>query len=156
MKKTLVLFILLTTFSCGKQTKNSRHKTSDDAYLDSDYYSLMNEHRVNLGLPPLISSGVIEEVAKEHSSWMSTGQGRFGHEGWEGRCKRLRKELRGIRCGEIVAQGQKGSQNVFASWLGSVPHRRSLESPEWTHTGLGWARSSDGELYWTQLFLKIE
>jgi uncharacterized protein YkwD len=124
--------------------------------MDDEYLRLVNEHRTKLGVLPLTFSPVIEEIALEHSTNMSTGAVVFGHEGFPGRCQQLRKELRSRSCSEIVAAGQRTAGRVFEAWLNSPPHRQSIENPKWTHTGLGVARNGEGRLFWTQMFLKLD
>lgn len=155
MKTIFILLLLLGFLSCGKNPSSPSRNRSLQTVTDPGYFYLMNDYRIKLGLLPLTYSSVIEEEAKTHSEWMASGKGPFGHEGWEERCKRLRTHYRSLRCGEIVAMGQKTPERVLEAWLGSPPHRASIEFAEWTHTGVGVARNTDGKLFWTQIFLKL-
>lgn len=109
---------------------------------------------MKLGLKPLTYSDTVEELALEHSHWMSKSN-QFGHAGWKERCRKLRSEESAVNCGEIVARGQESAESVLEAWLSSSPHKKSIENPEWTHTGIGVAEDADGRKYWTQMFIKI-
>jgi uncharacterized protein YkwD len=155
MKTFIFLVILAVLLSCGKSSSDSSRTKKQESVSDSSYFSLMNEYRMKLGLKPLILSALIQDIALEHSEWMADGAGPFGHEGWKERCRRLRVEYDAAGCGEIVARGQKTPEEALEAWLSSPPHRKSLENPAWTHTGIGISTSASGQVYWTQMFLKV-
>lgn len=156
MKTYLFFLILALLLSCGKggESGSGGFRTSEDLRTFG-YFELMNSYRVSLGLTPLKYLNDIEDVAREHSLWMSQG-GLFGHYGWRKRCSELRKKLDSFACGEIVAMGQKTPEAVLTAWINSEPHRESIEKPDWTHTGVSVEVSSSGRHYWTQIFLRLE
>ncbi len=157
MKIFFFVVALVGLVACGKNNSSGsgERKSSPDPITDNQYLSLINKYRISLGLRPLSYSLVIADVALDHSEYMATG-GPFGHGGFSSRCGRLRVETGANACGEIVAMGQKDVEAVFRAWLNSPPHRRSIENPQWTHTGVGLAENRLGKKYWTQLFLKLE
>lgn len=160
MKTFILLGILLGTLSCGKNNSSGSKSLSPyreelrTGALERDYFLLMNSHRATLGLPALQYSMSVEEVAAEHSSYMSQGPGRFGHRGWKDRCQRLNVAHGSVNCGEIVARGQDTSQKVLNSWINSPSHRAMIENPDFTHTGVGMRKNERGVLYWTQMFIE--
>jgi uncharacterized protein YkwD len=155
MKTILALILLLTAVSCGKSSDNSSKTRLREPVSDSTYFFLLNEYRMKLGLRPLTYSDNIEDLALEHSEWMGQTVV-FGHNGWKERCRKLRTDLEAVNCGEIVARGQETAKEVLEAWLSSAPHKKSIENPEWTHTGIGVAIGTDGQTYWTQMFIKIQ
>lgn len=159
MKTFFILLILMGLASCGKNSSDSNKTITirpvKPAPSTSNYFDIVNDYRVKLGLRPLIHSAIIQEVAYGHSRYMSEGWGRFGHAGWRTRCGRLRAETRADLCGEIVAMGQATPEAVLEAWLGSPPHRAAIENPRYTHTGIGVAKNNEGRLYWTQMFLEL-
>ncbi|MCM2348555.1 MAG: CAP domain-containing protein [Bacteriovoracaceae bacterium] len=156
MKTFLLLLSCLIFFSCGKDSKNSSPQNfQDTSALELSYLDLFNDHREKLGMNSLVNLGVIEEIAFEHSFNMAQGTARFGHGGFNNRCRRLENELRSSGCGEIVARGQKTSKDVLSAWLNSPAHRKSIENPSYTHTGLGLHKDASGRPYWTQIFVTI-
>lgn len=154
--RTFFFWILLVVLvSCGQNDSNSSKTRIREPVSDSGYFFLVNEYRMKLGLRPLTYSENIEDLALEHSEWMSD-HSRFGHMGWRERCRKLRSELEAINCGEIVARGQETAEDVLEAWLSSPPHKKSIENPDWTHTGVGVSTAEDGRKYWTQMFVKIQ
>lgn len=154
MNKILVLILLAGLFACGKNSDNSSKSRIREPVSDSGYFFLMNEYRMKIGLKALTYSDTVEDLALEHSEWMAkTSQ--FGHMGWKERCRKLRHDESAVNCGEIVARGQETAEAVLESWLSSPPHKKSIENPDWTHTGIGVSKSSDGRIYWTQMFIRI-
>lgn len=156
MKTFLLLLSCLIFFSCGKDSKNSAPQNfQDTSTLELSYLDLLNNHREKLGMSLLINLVEIEEMALEHSFNMAQGSVRFGHSGFSNRCRKLESELRSSGCGEIVARGQKTSKDVLSAWLNSPAHRKSIENPNYTHTGLGLKKDNNGKTYWTQIFITI-
>ena len=79
----------------------------------------------------------------------------FGHTGFSGRCSEAREAMDGGNlCAENVAMGQKTALAVFTAWMNSSSHRANIENARVTHSGLGFAKSSAGTIYWTHLFLE--
>lgn len=161
MKTLLIISLLLGVIACGKNSSSSSSQGPErdtpevtNETFEEEYVKLLNNYRVSLGLRKLIYVKRIEEVANEHSIYMAGGRGRFGHRGWKGRCGKLLNELDGQNCGEIVAMGQTTPHEVFNAWLNSRTHRRMLENPHFTHTGIGIRKNPQGTHFWTQLFLE--
>ena len=55
--------------------------------------------------------------------------------------------------GENIAKGQKTPEEVVNAWMNSQGHRENILSTNFTDIGVGVAKSSDGTLYWTQMFI---
>lgn len=159
MKIMLLSFLLVLTSGCGKNSSGQGLERSQnevtDGKLEADYLKLLNNYRTSLGLRELRYLKNIEGVASEHSAYMASGPGRLGHRGWKERCRRLNIENQSRSCGEIVAAGQTSPQAVLEAWVNSPSHRRMIESPQFTHTGLGIRKNDRGRIYWTQLFVEI-
>ena len=119
------------------------------------FMELMNDHRHALGLSPLIHDQELAKVAFDHSKAMAKSTVEFGHDGFSFRCSKARKILGGGNwCAENVARGQKTMLDAFKAWMNSPGHRANLEQARATHTGLAFATTSGGRLYWTQLFIE--
>lgn len=159
MKLFTILLLLCGLASCGKDSSESKSITTirpvKPSVSTENYFDIVNNHRVKIGLRPFIYSPTIAEVAYGHSRFMSEGYGRFGHGGWRNRCSRLRNDMRTNLCGEIVAMGQRTPEAVLEAWLNSPEHRSAIENPRYTHTGVGVAKNQEGRLYWTQMFVEL-
>ena len=126
-----------------------------DVTMTEEFMTLINDHRVTLGLDPLTSVTGLEEISTYHSSNMASGSVAFGHTGFSERCALGRSVLGGGNlCAENVAMGQKTVQAAFTAWMNSSGHRANIENARVTHTGFGFAKSSSGVWYWTQIFLE--
>lgn len=156
MKYFLYLLLLFNFISCGKNSDSSGLERSVDTLSANQYFELMNNHRISLGLRPLTYSVVVEEQAGEHSTNMAKGLTPFGHFGMSFRCNNLQGSLGSSACGEIVAKGQESASSVLSSWLSSTAHKDEIENPNWTHTGIAVEKSLYGTPYWTQIFIKID
>lgn len=156
---TLVLFVT----SCGKgfdkqSTQATRETQTADplTVMKIDLLEMINLHRSKLRLKPLIESHFIEDTAQLHSINMGKLRRPFGHQGFSARCRRIRElHAQGNACGEIVAMGQKSAQEIFNSWMRSPLHRKEIENPIYTHTGIGLYENSSNTIYATEMFLEI-
>jgi len=146
MKKIILLLAFLAT----------QVFAFDSINWNNEFITLVNEHRIGLGLKPLLYSAQLVEIGEEHSFNMANKHTRFGHGGHRYRC-RLAKEAfpNSNLCGENVAFGQEDPKEVFEAWMNSPDHREAIEEPRFTHTGLGIDVRYDGRIYWTQMFLEI-
>lgn len=162
MKKILFLTILLLVVSCeGKdsssssQSDNSKAPVQDES-VTTQFMTLVNNHRKSLGLSAIKHSSKMADIAYGHSEDMARKSVSFGHDGFSARCSLARNAMGGGNlCAENVAMGQKTAQAVFTAWMNSSGHRANIENSRVTHSGLGIAKSSDGTLYWTHLFLEL-
>jgi uncharacterized protein YkwD len=55
---------------------------------------------------------------------------------------------------ENIAYGQQTPQAVMNSWMNSAGHRSNILSASYTQIGVGAAKDSQGNIYWTQMFIK--
>ncbi|WP_434796746.1 CAP domain-containing protein [Terrisporobacter vanillatitrophus] len=55
--------------------------------------------------------------------------------------------------GENIAMGQKTPAEVVNAWMNSQGHRENILNSNFTDIGVGVAKSSNGTLYWTQMFI---
>jgi uncharacterized protein YkwD len=167
----LLMILMLFIQGCGRESSQPLKQESPQAEevlegeeffdksiptLNEQYLELLNEHRLSLNLRPLTLMVQIEEVSHSHSRAMARRLRPFGHFGFSLRCRELKSKVGPFRrCGEVVAMGQKTPVALLRAWLNSPGHREEIESPHFTHTGLGIARNSQGVIYWTQMLLEL-
>lgn len=159
--KILIVFLFLIS-SCGKGN-NSRWAdyvepiSSETQKITTEYMGLVNDHRLGLGLEPLILEEGLDNLAKIHSIEMAGGEVAFGHDGFSERCAEAKLVLGGSNlCAENVAMGQKTAQAVFIAWMNSDGHRANIEQSRATHTGFGFQQNQNGTYYWTQIFVESD
>jgi uncharacterized protein YkwD len=56
---------------------------------------------------------------------------------------------------ENVAYGADDATEAVELWLRSAGHKKNIRG-NFTHTGISVVRDSDGRLYFTQLFVKVQ
>lgn len=121
-----------------------------------EFMDLVNDHRASIGLRALIHDDDMGEIARTHSQNMASGAVAFGHTGFSSRCSASKAALGGGNwCGENVAAGQTTPKAAFTSWMNSSGHRANIEKSTATHSGFGFAKSSSGKYYWTQIFIQL-
>lgn len=122
-----------------------------------EYLQLLSQVRSEKGLPDLIASEVMNEVAQEHSDLMASGERPFAHDGSNERCQTISQDLlSGKVCSEIIAKGLDSAEKVLQHWVASRTHLGHLLNPFSTHTGVGVAKDANGSLYWTQIFVEVK
>ena len=126
--------------------------------LERQAFDLINAERAKNGLSRLVWDGELCRVARLHSENM----GRlnfFDHEGPDGTDLLDRVGARGIRwksLGENIAYSQGyDDPAAFAvnQWMHSPKHRANILRGAFTHSAIGIARTSDGRVYLTQVFI---
>lgn len=114
----------------------------------SALYELVNEHRASVGAQRLSRDIVAESCAQRWAEQMAR-TGDFKHnpnltvavgDPW-------------FSCGENIAWGYTDEAAVHRAWLDSPPHRRNIETPAYSHLGIGRAANATGRLYWVQVFV---
>ena len=115
---------------------------------------LINDHRTEMALKPLVMNKVITNAATFHSRNMATQKVPFGHKGFDERMDWLREKLKPVNSfAENVAYGASTADEVVELWLNSPGHRQNIEG-DFDLTGIGIVKSKDGDLYYTQIFLR--
>ncbi|HEX8090375.1 MAG TPA: CAP domain-containing protein, partial [Blastocatellia bacterium] len=129
-------------------------KTLEEQCLDE-----VNRVRKAHNLMPLELSEELLEVARDYSRRMAE-EGFFAHNDPDGRTVRERISKAHIRwhvVGENLAYSNGYINPVAASmsgWMDSPGHRRNILDPDWRQTAIGAWISSNGTVYFTEIFLK--
>jgi uncharacterized protein YkwD len=126
--------------------------------LERQAFDMINSERARKGLSPLVWDGDLCRVARGHSENM----GRlnfFDHEGPGGTNLLNRVTARGIlwkSLGENIAFSQGHNDPAALAvdqWMHSPKHRANILRGNFTHSAIGIARTSDGRVYLTQVFI---
>lgn len=154
----LLLLIIAACDDSSSPDENGSPVTEENfsaVSLSEEFLSLINEHRSSIGLSPLEHVEALGKIAETHSQNMASGKTSFGHTGFSDRCDEGRVVIGGGNlCAENVAKGQKTAKAAFDSWINSSGHKANIEQSRHTHTGFGYAKSSSGIFYFTQIFLE--
>ncbi len=121
-------------------------------------FNLINAERARYRLPALAWDGQLCRVARGHSENMGR-RNFFDHEAPDGSNLLDRVSASGVAwrsLGENIAynQGQVDPVRVAVEqWLQSPKHRANILRGNYTHTAIGVARTADGRVYLTQIFI---
>lgn len=146
----------LPSDNAPSSTVSQNPNPSQFATLEQSVYQQVNQYRQSRNLPPLKLDARISEQARLHSQEMASGRVPFSHQGFEGRVKAIAKSISYRRAGENVAYNQGFSnpgQQAVEGWIESTGHRENMEG-NFDITGMGVAKNTRGEYYFTQIFIK--
>jgi uncharacterized protein YkwD len=122
-------------------------------------FELINAARRRNGLQPLVLDAELSRMARLHSEQMASSSF-LSHAGLDGLEAPDRARALGITgwraLGENVAYNQGfNDPAAFAveRWMISEKHRENITNRMFTHTGLGVARTADGRVFFTQVFM---
>ena len=124
--------------------------------LEQSTHEQINQYRKSLNLPPLTLDPRISEQARAHSQAMANRQVPFSHQGFEQRVKAIGRVLPYSRAAENIAYNQgypNPEQQAVQGWIKSTGHRTNIEG-QYNLTGIGIAKNSQGEYYFTQIFIR--
>ncbi|WP_195940385.1 CAP domain-containing protein [Romboutsia sp. 1001713B170131_170501_G6] len=134
---------------------NSTAQSGNFSAYQREVVNIVNAERSKRGLAPLTLDSSLSNVATKKSQDM-INKGYFDHNSpTYGSPFDMMKQF-GISykaAGENIAMGQKDPQDVMNAWMNSDGHRKNILSPNFTHIGVGIAKASNGQLYWTQMFI---
>jgi uncharacterized protein YkwD len=119
--------------------------------METEILKFVNEDRHLHGLRSLQMNAMESSLASRHSQDMAAGKVKFGHDGFNSRARSIQKSLGSTEIGENVASGQMTAREVVDGWLKSPGHKKNIEG-DFTLTGIGYARSKKGDIYFTQIF----
>jgi uncharacterized protein YkwD len=137
----------------------ANHTLREIAALEQQCLAEVNRLRQAYGLSRLDFDEDLLEVARAYSRRMAEEKF-FAHEDPEGRTVRQRVNRAGIEwrmVGENLAYSNGYTNPVAASlrgWMESEPHKRNLLDVGYTHSAIGVWISSNGTVYFTEIFLK--
>lgn len=124
--------------------------------VEEEVISLVNKERTDRGLPALLSNEVLAKLARLKSKDM-IDQKYFDHQSpTYGSPFEMMKSF-GItyqNAGENIARGQSTAEEVMKAWMNSPGHMENILKEEYQEIGVGAAEDSNGQIYWTQMFIR--
>ena len=136
----LPLAIVFTMVSCSS---NSSDATTTDNKLVTSYnyndtelklVTLINNHRVSIGLNPLEVINHISYKSEEHNIYMIDNKV-INHDYFQQRSDNLIEVLGATRVGENIAYNYQTAESAMTAWLNSPSHKANLEG-NFTHFGI--------------------
>ena len=155
----LPLAIVFTMVSCSS---NSSDATTTDNKLVTSYnyndtelklVTLINNHRVSIGLNPLEVINHISYKSEEHNIYMIDNKV-INHDYFQQRSDNLIEVLGATRVGENIAYNYQTAESAMTAWLNSPSHKANLEG-NFTHFGISvTVDAATGRKYYTNIFIK--
>jgi uncharacterized protein YkwD len=124
--------------------------------LEKSVFEQINRYRASLGLPKLLLDEKISRLARIHSQNMANRKVPFSHQGFERRVSSI--PLRFTSASENVAFNQgynDPAKQAVIEWIESPGHLVNIKG-YYNLTGIGVAINSEGEVYLTQIFVRMK
>lgn len=122
--------------------------------MESEVVRLVNVERQKNSLSSFTASSKLSDVARLKSKDMSDNN-YFSHQSPRyGSPFEMMKSF-GISyktAGENIAKGYNSAESVVRGWMNSQGHRENILNPSFNTIGVGSYTSSNGTIYWTQMF----
>ena len=129
---------------------------NDIRLLETEVVRLVNVERARAGRPTLVETSTLSNVARTKSNDFIKNN-YFSHTSpTYGSPFDMLKSF-GISytaAAENIASGQRTAAEVMNSWMNSTGHRANILNSTYNQIGVGVARDSKGNLYWTQMFIR--
>jgi len=155
----LLALVALLTFSCS--TEDFPEETIDSISLpvppaakaiEIEILELINAHRINEGLTPLINHSIIKAVAYTHTDYMVESNN-VGHDNFFQRKNSLIDNASATKVSENVAYAFNSAQSVVNAWLNSEGHKNTIEG-DFTDFDISAEQNEEGKWYFTNIFIK--
>ncbi len=138
------------------KTTNVPSGSDDMKSLETEVIRLVNVERAKVGQPALTENSEVSNVARTKSKDF-VNNNYFSHTSpTYGSPFDMLKSF-GINftaAGENIASGQRTAAEVMNSWMNSSGHRANILNSSYNQIGVGVAKDSKGNLYWTQTFIR--
>ncbi|MES2573749.1 MAG: CAP domain-containing protein [Bacteroidota bacterium] len=159
----LLFFVVYFLNSCSSDSPTSESVSTPPpvtiyhyAYnsFEDETLILVNSHRVSIGLNALEKNNYISIQSEEHDEYMIANN-TVSHDNFSSRYNSIVETLGAIRVGENIAYNYNTPKAVMDAWLKSPSHKECIEG-DYSHFGISIRVSSQGKIYCTNIFAKID
>ena len=129
---------------------------TDIRALETEVIRLVNTERTKAGLSALVENNEISRIARIKSEDFIKNN-YFAHNSptYGTPFDMLRSfGITFTAAAENIASGQKTAAEVMNTWMNSSGHRANILNPAYNQIGVGVARDNNGNLFWTQMFIR--
>ncbi|MDD2238373.1 MAG: SafA/ExsA family spore coat assembly protein [Bacilli bacterium] len=137
-------------------TSETPSDSNDNRSLELEVIRLVNKEREKAGITQLIENDKISNVARTKSKDFINNN-YFSHNSPIYGSPFDMLDSYGIKytaAAENIASGQRNPTEVMYYWMSSSGHRANILNSTLNQIGVGVARDNDGNLYWTQMFIR--
>ena len=143
-----LMLIFLFSFSLSSLSSNVKEK--------NEIIKMVNSVRAEKNLPSLIENKKLNILADKKAKIMAN-ENNLSHTagGYKTFSDFLvENNVKFLAVGENIARNWKTPEEVMKAWLSSKGHKANIMSEKFIQIGVGKAISSNGDIYWVQLFIK--
>jgi uncharacterized protein YkwD len=143
---------IVVSQQADEQTRAAATATSA---MEQAVFQQINEYRRQKGLSALTLNATISRQARSHSQDMSRSRV-LSHDGFNTRIQTISKSIAYRAAAENVAYNMgytNPDRQAVQGWIKSAGHRQNIEG-NYGLTGIGVAKNSQGEYYFTQIFIR--
>ena len=121
--------------------------------IEIEILSLINAHRLEMGLNALEKMDLVKSVAFSHSDYM-VSQNEVSHDNFFSRSDYLKEKAKAMQVSENVAYGYNSAEGVVNAWLNSTEHKANLEG-DYTNFDVSAVKCDEtGRWYYTNIFIR--
>jgi len=120
--------------------------------IEIEILELINQHRINLGLPTLSNHDTVKAVAYTHTDYMIEVDN-VSHDNFFLRKNSLVENASATVVSENVAYAYSSAESVVNAWLRSGAHRENIEG-DFAYTDVSAELNAEGKWYFTNIFIK--
>jgi len=124
----------------------------DVKVIEIEVLELINQHRISIGLNPLVDHTVVKAVAFTHTDYMIEVND-ISHDNFYQRKESLEVNAEAVSVSENVAYGFSSPESLVNAWLNSPSHRDTIEG-NFTDFDISAEQSENGKWYYTNIFIK--
>lgn len=159
--KTLPLLAIIALFSftsCSTESFPEEVSTINinnapqAKLIELEILELINEHRIGIGLNPLVNHNIIKSVAFTHTDYMIEVNN-VSHDNFFQRKASLQQHAHATQVSENVAFAFNSAQSVVNAWINSDSHRATIEG-DFTDFDISAEKNAQGKWYYTNIFIK--
>jgi uncharacterized YkwD family protein/spore coat assembly protein SafA len=130
--------------------------SNDIRALETEVIRLVNVERVRAGQLALVESKELSRIARIKSNDFIKNN-YFAHNSptYGSPFDMLRSfGITFTAAAENIASGQRSAAEVMNFWMNSSGHRTNILNASYNQIGVGVARDNEGNLFWTQMFIR--
>lgn len=124
----------------------------DVKVIEVEVLELINQHRIEIGLTPLVDHTLVKAVAFTHTDYMIE-ENTISHDNFFQRKESLEENAEAVQVSENVAYGFSSPQSLVNAWLNSPSHRETIEG-DFTDFDISAEQNENGKWYYTNIFIK--
>ena len=158
-KLPLLALLAVLTFSCTTDSIDDNAEdiqlnlvTPQSKSIEIEILDLLNNHRLSLGLNPLVDMTLVKSVALSHTDYM-VDNNIVSHDNFYKRSTYLKQNAGAINVSENVAYGYTSAETVVRAWIKSESHKANIEG-DFTNFDVSAEVNAEGKWYYTNIFIK--